>query len=502
MAVSAGRKRFVLAAAAIVAVAMLYGMLRGGGPIAVGYHGSPAQPGYVTPFDVDGIPVDLTDGLGATWVSVAQFDSGSGSYTGQLARITAAGAVTYYPLPGVAYDLTVAHDAVWATSQNFTGTGVISSIFRFDPTNGQVASYPVGAGAPGLYDITTGPDGNAWFVEYSGTSYGVARVDNAGVITHFPLAGRSPNDLVTGPDNALWFAEPTYTQTGYSAKIAKLTISGATATVGPEYVLDSAFASSLVSGPDNALWFIEQGSGDDSITKLSIAGATAGVFTRHPIGPGSFTQGYAFDLAAGSDGALWFTTASGGNLGRMTAAGNVSYLCVGPGHPFWITSGPGGNVTYTTDRVERVPVTATGSPCPAPPPPSPPPAPPVPRGGGSVTPAVIADRTAAKISLSGPASQRFKGSVSVSVACNEACRATAQATVSTGGASKVFRSAKATKQLAAGKRTTLTIKFGKKAAKGIKRALRRKKLTAKVTIVSRDGAGNGSNAKRSVKLKR
>ncbi len=294
----------------------------------------------------------------------------------------------------------------------------------------------------------------------------------------------------------------TYTQTGYSAKIAKLTISGTTATVGPEYVLDSAFASSLVSGPDGALWFIEQGSGDDSITKLSIAGGTAGTFTRHPIGPGTFTQGYAFDLAAASDGALWFTTASGGNLGRMTAAGNVSYLCVGPGHPFWITAGPGGNVTYTTDRVERVPVTATGSPCPAPPPPPRPPAPPVPRGGGSVVPAVSADRTPAKISLSGAASQRFKGAVSVSVACNEACRATAQATVSVGGASKVFRSGKTTKQLAAGKRTKLTIKFGKKAVKAIKRALRRKKLTAKVAIVSRDSAGNGSNAKRSVKLKR
>jgi hypothetical protein len=49
----------------------------------------------------------------------------------------------------------------------------------------------------------------------------------------------------------------------------------------------------------------------------------------------------------------------------------------------------------------------------------------------------------------------------------------------------------------------LTLKFAKKAVKAITRALRRKKrLKANVKIGTTDAAGNGSTAKRTVRLKR
>jgi hypothetical protein len=114
------------------------------------------------------------------------------------------------------------------------------------------------------------------------------------------------------------------------------------------------------------------------------------------------------------------------------------------------------------------------------------------------------DTTPPQTTLSGPSSATFTdaGTVGVSVRCNEACRATAHATVSTGGASKVYRSRNATKQLAAGAKAKLAPKFSGKATKAIRRALKSKQLTARVTVVTKDAAGNKTTRKRSVKLKR
>jgi hypothetical protein len=143
-------------------------------------------------------------------------------------------------------------------------------------------------------------------------------------------------------------------------------------------------------------------------------------------------------------------------------------------------------------------VDAEGGPC------LPPPAPPSGRSGGGRA-RVTKDTTPAKISLRGARVQRLsrKGTIVVSVQCNEDCTARGQATVSTGGASKLFRSQRATKRLVGGKRTKLTLKFRKGAVKAIRRTLRRKKrLTARITVNTTDRAGNPSTAKRSLKLKR
>jgi streptogramin lyase len=55
--------------------------------------------------------------------------------------------------------------------------------------------------------MTTGPDGNLWFVEFNGNAIG--RITPRGAITEFPLpTGNSgPSSITTGPDGALWFTE-------------------------------------------------------------------------------------------------------------------------------------------------------------------------------------------------------------------------------------------------------------------------------------------------------
>jgi streptogramin lyase len=55
--------------------------------------------------------------------------------------------------------------------------------------------------------ITTGPDGNLWFVEYDGNALG--RITPQGAITNFPLPAShsGPDSITKGPDGALWFTE-------------------------------------------------------------------------------------------------------------------------------------------------------------------------------------------------------------------------------------------------------------------------------------------------------
>jgi virginiamycin B lyase len=112
-------------------------------------------------------------------------------------------------------------------------------------------SYPIG--------ITTGPDGNLWFAEYGPNSptqngtdnkIGVMRTD--GTILHeyrTPTPASGPVDITTGPDGNLWFGE-------YSAdKVGRVTTAGAFT----EFAVPTPFGGpyGFVTGPDSNIWFTE-----------------------------------------------------------------------------------------------------------------------------------------------------------------------------------------------------------------------------------------------------
>ena len=114
--------------------------------------------------------------------------------------------------------------------------------------------------------------------------------------------------------------------------------------------------------------------------------------------------------------------------------------------------------------------------------------------------------TAPKLNLGGKRSQRAvrqKG-VLVDVGCpTEACTANAKGTVAVPGASKVYKLRAANKQIAAGGKAKLKLKFAKKTLKAVKRALaKRRKIKAKVTVTAKDAGGNATSKKRTIKLKR
>ena len=115
------------------------------------------------------------------------------------------------------------------------------------------------------------------------------------------------------------------------------------------------------------------------------------------------------------------------------------------------------------------------------------------------------DITAPAFVLGGSKAQKAGKTVSVVVsATTEDLYASASGVVSVPKASRVYRlKAIANRFVARGTKATLKLKVPSAALKAIKRALRgRKKVKASIKLTARDGAGNLTTGKRTVKLKR
>ncbi len=207
--------------------------------------------------------------------------------------------------------------------------------------------------------ITKGSDGNLWFTENAAGRIG--RMTPAGVFTEFALpavpppaaspagtAGTTPDPtaITAGPDGALWF-------TGILGVIGRITTAGvvtefAVPAVPPPAGSKPGTASTpvtptaIAAGSDGALWFTGV---PGEVGRIS----TTGVVTEFPIPeipppagskPGTAgTPATLTSITAGPDGALWFTGVPG-EVGRITTAGVVSEFAV-PAIPPPAGSSPG-----------------------------------------------------------------------------------------------------------------------------------------------------------------
>ena len=112
----------------------------------------------------------------------------------------------------------------------------------------------------------------------------------------------------------------------------------------------------IITGPDGALWFTEAGSGkigrvttSGAITELTLVGGSAAGFGSHPI-------------TTGPDGTLWFVEQSAGKIGRLTTTGVLSQFIL-PGNIHKdeviesaksITAGPDGALWFTSQNKSPV----------------------------------------------------------------------------------------------------------------------------------------------------
>lgn len=208
-----------------------------------------------------------------------------------------------------------------------------------DTAPAPITEYPVNTTGGQMNGVALGPDGNVWFVDYSGN---IDRITPAGVISVFPtlppqfsLSG--PNQIVAGPDGAMWFTETECCFSGLS--IGRMTTSGAVTHM--RYTSNSLQPIAIAKGPDGNLWILE--TNKSRVAKMT----TSGAVTEYLVPTDGLEMGDK--IVAGADGNLWFTESYGtGKIGRITPAGVFTEFTTGiTGSPRGITAGSDGNIWFT-----------------------------------------------------------------------------------------------------------------------------------------------------------
>ncbi len=280
---------------------------------------------------------------------------------GKIGRSETDGTITEFPLPNAGSwptEITAGPDgALWFVENRGGKIGRIS-------TSGDVTEYPLspsGDWEPGIAtsaanDITVGPDGALWFTQFhrvhgeTSIPATIGRITTDGAITYFPLDSPYPPYYITaGPDGALWFTRSggldEITGQPLPDKIGRITTAGAiTEFPVPEPLLS---ATGIAAGPDGALWFTDFHG--NRIGRV----ATDGSFTSFPI---TCCSAGATSIIQGPDGAMWFTNSSGGTgIGRITMDGTVLHQDVpSGGHTNGITTGPDGRIWFTEPSPNKI----------------------------------------------------------------------------------------------------------------------------------------------------
>jgi streptogramin lyase len=230
---------------------------------------------------------------------------------------------------------------VLGTAPLYSGAASPLGEFTTQATAGETAGFPADSSPR---NITTGPDGLLWFVDFDS----VSRINADGTVTNFDAVGTfganpSLNSIVSGPDGNLWF-----TKFNPPGQIGKITPDGTMTAV-------TAFAGGnvqdIIVGPDGLLWYTKPfNAGGGVIGKIT----TDGVFTEYtPPNPAPQPR----DMAVGADGEIWYTDdgnfpANVGRILRTTTDGTItpvaeSGVTPGFGPGFFaseIALGPDGNI--------------------------------------------------------------------------------------------------------------------------------------------------------------
>jgi streptogramin lyase len=190
------------------------------------------------------------------------------------------------------------------------------------PPNGGWCSCPAA--------IVLGPDGNLWFTENGGAvGHGaIGMITTAGIITEYALStyNSSPVGITSGPGGTgLWFTEQN------TNRIGDITPTGAITEFNIS--LSGSQPRGIVLGPDSNMWFTQ-----------SLANATTTTCKGHRC--------------------TTSTSTTTGYIGRITPNGTISEFAIPYAYsrPFWITSGPDGNLWFTDEGNNSVGrITAAGA---------------------------------------------------------------------------------------------------------------------------------------------
>ena len=202
--------------------------------------------------------------------------------------------------------------------------------------------------------IVSGPDGALWFYE-TGTNQ-IGRISTDGQITAFPIPTANASELYqgfvgVGPDNAIYFTE------NRTFSLGKLTLDGQFEETPIDMLVRNHLPNpsgnpllGIAAGLDGAVWFT--GAASNSIWRVGMDGTQ----TEFVLPTANATPA---GLGAGSDGALWFTEPSANQIGRITLDGTITEYPIPTPASFTVrlTPGPDGAVWFAEiggDRIGRM----------------------------------------------------------------------------------------------------------------------------------------------------
>jgi streptogramin lyase len=262
----------------------------------------------------------------------------------------AAGTITEYPIPveTTPYGITTGPDGnIWfVDSGNHVGG---PSVGRMS-TSGAISSsdvVPLPSSKLGLA-ATLGPDGNMWVEQDAEVDKVPVGVSLTSEITEYALGSGTGGygSIVPGPDGRLWF--------GWNQQVGAITTTAGTIT---GYATGSSSSVSGVTvGADGKLWYGE----GNKIGRMDTAGHT-GVGDEFPLEPG---ENQINGLVLGPDGNIWFSLGLPAAVGRITPAGTITIfptptlnslpfgLAVGPDNQIWFAESNG-------NAIGTIPTTAT-----------------------------------------------------------------------------------------------------------------------------------------------
>ncbi len=306
----------------------------------------------------NGSPAEITTGPdGNLWFTNLQASQYSGNFVG---KITTAGVVTTYTTGDAPMAIVAGANNLWVTESSHVAKISTSGIeTQYALKNGGSAGITVGANAQiwftssdGLATITnagvvtnyafpsfvlpsgltSGPDGNLWFVGYLSSNIGKVATSGELLDTFSLDAGSAPTWDTLGPDGAIWFTED------YANEIGRIDVSGSVTSFAIPTPDSHPFG--ITTGPDGNLWFVEQNA--NQIAKITLSGTV----TEYSLGSGFLGL---WSITAGPDGNLWFTEYGASAIGRITTSGVVTdFPTPTPSsEPFFVITGPDGNLWFT-----------------------------------------------------------------------------------------------------------------------------------------------------------
>jgi virginiamycin B lyase len=334
------RRAVALRRAAALATALTLGLVALGSssaPAATVEHGHPAAS--------DGFSMSRVERGSGTSMWLLQYRT-SATGQGEIVKLaTADGPLTRYPVPGVEVsgntrsgvtDITLGPDGALWFIDNYD-IGFAARVGRLAP-DGSFTFFELPEGLTFLTQIIAGPDGALWF----GSPNRIARITTGGVVTEYGTSG-SVTALAPGPDGNVWFNAGR--QIG---RITPSTGSIAYFETRPAPGVLVYGVRGIAPGPDGAMWFTYSGdwpdppgSGGGWVGRIT----TAGTITRFQM---ATREGGEGRIAAGPDGAMWFTRTESGRIGRITMSGGVAECAASSRSQslFDIAAGPDGKMWF------------------------------------------------------------------------------------------------------------------------------------------------------------